>query len=184
MTKKPEARLFDVDTHFQKMARRPGGVAREAAIAKAQETIEKGKPEFIAWVGTELQALNAAVKRAEQSAGDPASLDQVAHHCRQLRDVGSTMGFDLVTFVANNFCNVLAAIRAGNLYDKDAVDCHVDALSLAVQLPYRKLKPDQLPELSSGLQRIFEKLQNAGGSDPGQKIASPGVGASSDGSPR
>ncbi len=69
-------------------------------------------------------------------------------------------------------------------YDKDAVDCHVDALSLAVQLPYRKLKPDQLPELSSGLQRIFEKLQNAGGSDPGQKIASPGVGASSDGSPR
>jgi hypothetical protein len=94
------------------------------------------------------------------------------------------MGFELVTFVASNFCNVLAAIRAGGRYDKDAVDCHVDALSLAIQLPYRKLRPDQLPELSSGLQRVFEKLQSSDGSDPVQKTASSGVGSSSDGSPR
>lgn len=184
MAEKPKARLFEVESHFQRMARRPGGVARETAIAKAQDTIEKAKPDFVAWVSGEIQALSAAVKQAEASAGDSTSIDQVAFHGRQLRDVGSTMGFELVTFVAGNLCSVLETIRAGARYDKDAVDCHVDALSLAVQLPYRKLRPDQLPELSGGLQRVLEKLQVPDGSDPGQKTASSEVGASSDGSPR
>lgn len=184
MAEKPKAHLFEVDSHFQKMARRPGGVAREAAIAKAQDTIDRAKPDFIAWVSTELQALSAAVKQAEARAADSTSIDQVAFHSRQLRDVGSTMGFELVTFVAGNLCNVLAAIHAGVRYDKDAVDCHVDALSLAVQLPYRKLRPDQLPELSGGLQRVLEKLQISDGSDAAQKTVSSDVGASSDGSPR
>jgi len=37
----PEARLFFVDTRFQKMARRPGGVPRDRAIEQAQKYIDK-----------------------------------------------------------------------------------------------------------------------------------------------
>ena len=38
------------------------------------------------------------------------------------------MGFELVTFIANNFCDILDAIKAGAPYDKNMIDCHIDAL--------------------------------------------------------
>jgi hypothetical protein len=66
------------------------------------------------------------------------------------------MDFELVTFVANNLCEILDAMKAGAVYDKDAIDCHMDALLLARTEPYRRLRPEQVPEMSSGLRRVGE----------------------------
>jgi hypothetical protein len=43
MTKKTEAdaRMFFVDTRFQRLARRSGGISREQAISQAQAGIEE-----------------------------------------------------------------------------------------------------------------------------------------------
>jgi len=85
-----------------------------------------------------------------------SSIERAYTSCAHLRDVGATMDFELVTFVANNLCEILDAMKAGAVYDKDAIDCHMDALLLARTEPYRHLRPEQVPEMSSGLRRVGE----------------------------
>jgi len=160
MSKNPNARIFDVETDFQQKARRPGGVTREKALKRAQAEIDQCKPEFIDWLDRELQALHVAVRQVEKNSGDPSLIDQAFFRASQLRDVGSTMDYDLVTFVAGNLCDIMEAVRSGAQYDKDSVDCHLEALALATQIQYKNLRADQLPELSQGLRRVFERLKS------------------------
>jgi chemotaxis protein histidine kinase CheA len=158
MTKKPhpEARTFYVDTRFEKLARRPGGVSRDQAIASAQAEVDDLKTEFIEWLDQELGNLGAAFARIESSQNDTSSIDGAHFSCAHLRDVGTTMGFELVTFIANNLCEILDAIKAGAAYDKDVIDCHLDAFRLARMDQYRHLRPDQVPEMTNGLRRVVE----------------------------
>lgn len=154
------ARIFDVELNFHRQARRPGGVSRAKAIAQAQARIEQGKPEFVMWLGAEMKLLQKVLRQAEQNSADSATIDQALYHSRQMRDVGSTMGFELVTFIADQLCDMLEAVKAGARYDKDMVGCHVDALNLAAQKRYQHLRPEELPELSAGLRGMFKKLQH------------------------
>jgi hypothetical protein len=153
---KHDAHIFHVDTRFQRLARRSGGVAREEAIAGAQTQVDELKPDFSDWLNRELEELTAAIADAEGNSGNMLSLDRAYSSCSQLRDVGATMGFDLVTFVATNLCEILDAIKAGAVYDKDKVDCHISAFFLARTDEYRHLRPDQVPEMASGLRRVVE----------------------------
>jgi hypothetical protein len=154
-----EPHIFPVDTRFQQQARRPGGVTRERAIAVAERHIEALKPDFGGWLDRELQDLSASIRQLAANPGNAALLERAQQTCSQLRDVGGTMGYELVTFVANNFCHVLDAM-AGTAYDKDMIDCHMDALLLARTEQYRRMTPDQVPEMTSGLRRVVE-LANA-----------------------
>jgi chemotaxis protein histidine kinase CheA len=156
MAEKSEAREFFVDSNFQKMARRPGGVPREKAIERAQAKIEEMKPAFSEWLDEELQKLEAAIRQLEGNPGDTAHLDGTDRCSRQLGDVGATMGYELLTFIANNLCGILNAIKAGADYDKEMIDCHVSALHLSRQEPYRSMRPEQVPELTRGLRRTAE----------------------------
>jgi hypothetical protein len=155
-----DAHIFRVDTRFQQLARRPGGVTRERAIETAQRQIDDMKPDFADWLDRELKELSTAVRRVASNPTEPTALEQAHQTCRGLRDVGSTMGYELITFVAGNLCEVLDAIKAGAPCDRDMIDCHMDALLLARTEPYRGLLPEQLPEMTRGLRRVVE-LANA-----------------------
>lgn len=148
--------IFLVDTRFQQLARRPGGVSRERALDNAQRQIDEMKADFVYWLDRELQDLTAAIRHVAANPSNKAALERANQACCQLRDVGGTMGFELVTFVANNFCDILDAIKAGAPYDQDIIDCHMDALSLARTDPYRSMRPDQVPEMTRGLRRVVE----------------------------
>jgi hypothetical protein len=76
--------------------------------------------------------------------------------CAQVQDVGTTMGFGLVTFVANALYEILETVKAGAPYDKDMVTCHVDALFFVTREPYRNMSPDDVPELTAGLRRLAD----------------------------
>jgi hypothetical protein len=152
---------FLVDSHFQKMARRPGGIPREQALENAQFAIDKIKLSFGDWLDGELEALIAEIRKGRSvSAGDVNWAEAATMHARQIRDVGTTMGFELVTFITNNLCVMFEAIIAGASPSNEMIDCHIDALLLAKQEQYRHLRPEQLPELSSGLRRVLEVASN------------------------
>jgi hypothetical protein len=151
-----DARIFQVDTRFQQLARRPGGVSRERAVENAQHQIDEMKTDFVDWLDRELKELSVSVRQVASNSKNTSSLDRAHQACRQLRDVGSTMGYELITFVANNFCDMLDAIKAGARCDKDMIDCHMDALLLARTEPYRSLRPEEVPEMTSGLRRVLE----------------------------
>jgi hypothetical protein len=158
MSKKssPEAHTFYVDTRFQRLARRPGGVPREQALEGAQANIDESKPEFDIWLDAELQNLAAVVRTAQAGTAAPGWTDDVSFRSRQLRDLGTTMGFVLLTFVANNLCEMLEATPAGHECDMETITCHLDALFLARQEQYRHMRLEELPELTKGLRLVKE----------------------------
>jgi hypothetical protein len=159
MASKPDYDIhtFNVDGHFQKMARRAGGVPRQQALETAQIALDKIKMGFGDWLNGEVELLTAATQKGRTARPDDTVWVETAlTHARQIRDVGTTMGFELVTFIASNLCQVLDAILAGAGPKQEMIDCHIDALLLVKQERYRHLRPEQLPELSSGLLRVLE----------------------------
>jgi len=149
--------IFFVDTHFQQMARRPGGVPREKALEIAETVIAQNRTSFYDWLEGELGGLLAAIRAGRRpDRGDRAWAEKAFEHARHIRDVGATMGYELLSFVANNLCHIFDAIAAGENRRDDIIDCHIEALLLAKQEQYRQLRPEQLPELSSGLARVLK----------------------------
>jgi hypothetical protein len=87
---------------------------------------------------------------------DASRIEAAYLHACRMRDVGATMGYELVSFVANNLCQIFEAINAGAEYRGDLIGCHIEALLLAKQERYRSMRPEQLPELSNILRRVVE----------------------------
>jgi hypothetical protein len=157
----PNVRIFSVKTRFQELAQRPGGVPRDLAIKQADKQIQSFKGEFMDWVDRELQEIAQAFRKAGKSGPDGVQFDEIHRRCRELRDTGTTMGLALITFIAGNLCKVLDIMKDGAPYDSEVIDCHVDALLLAKQDVYRNIKPDQVPEMTSGLHRMLERTNRS-----------------------
>lgn len=153
-----KVRVFTVETRFQKLARRPGGVPREQALERAAAKIEEIKPGFDDWLLKELKTLSDAIDSAKTADPPPDWVEIANVQSRQVRDAGTTMGSELLTFIANLLCEVLDAVAAGAECNMESIGCHVDALYLARQQKFRGLTPEQVPELTSGLRRIAEVI--------------------------
>ena len=154
--KEADAKVFPVDSRFQQLARRPGGIPRAQAIERAQAGVDELKATFGDWFDKELDGIVVALPHNDAGYANPGVwLDVVLMHCRQLRDVGTTMGFELVTFVAGNFCELLETIRAGAEPNVELIGLHVEALRMSRQDRYGGTSPSEVPELSSGLHKLL-----------------------------
>lgn len=156
--KKPEARIFAVDTRFQTLARREGGIGREKAIERAYVEIEVAKSDFDQWFDIELQELALLVNSAQSGNGEPGWIETAGFRSRQLRYGAGTLGFELIEFIAGSLCEILDSIEAGKECNMESILCHVDALFLTRQSFYRLLKPEQVPELTKGLRRVVKRV--------------------------
>ena len=67
----PDVREFDVDTRFQKMARRPGGLPREQALHNAANNIEEIKAKTEA-LTEEFHTISAKMYQQAQQAQEGA----------------------------------------------------------------------------------------------------------------
>jgi hypothetical protein len=151
-----DVKTFPVDTPFQQMARRPGGVPRVQALERAQMQIDDARDTFGAWFSEQVAAIAAALPADGDSGTDaPRWVETASSHARQLHDIGTTMGYQLVTFIAGNFCDVLDAIRNGAAPNRELIDLHVEALRMSKQEKYQRLTPADFPELSSGLNKLL-----------------------------
>ena len=153
-----EARVFSPKTRFQTLARRPGGVSRGRALDNAQNKVEEAKLGFDEWLDVEMTELIGAIERAQSGAPVDDWIDAAQFHTNQLRDVGTTVGFELLTFISNTLSTILDGIKAGAEFNMESVTCHIDSLLLIRQKQFRHLRPDQVPELSRGLHRVAESV--------------------------
>lgn len=157
MPQNEQVHEFAVETDFQRKARRPGGVTRRQAVGRARAQIDTLQSDFTDWLNEGLNRLQAAIQLVEVYPENETLLEDAFRSSCELRDVGTTMGYALVTFVADRLCEVLDAIRDGASYDKELITCHLDALQLAGQDSYKNVSPEQVPELCDGLRRAAER---------------------------
>ena len=153
---KHKAHIFYVDSRFERLARRSGGVPREKALAAAQGQIETIRPAFGEWLDQELDDLSVAAADADAIPTNMNAVERLDTTCGQIRDIGATMGHALVTFVAESLCTILEAVKDGAPYDAEAVSCHISALRLVRTEPYRNMRAEHVPEMMTGLRRIVE----------------------------
>ena len=88
--------VFSVDTRFQQMARRGGGIPREQAIEPGAGGDRRGRRRIRQWLDTELQEIASLIESASTGGPTPDWLEAANFRSRQLRDVGTTMGFELL----------------------------------------------------------------------------------------
>ncbi len=153
-----EARIFAVETRFQTLARRDGGMSRDRAIARAQARIEEARPAFDEWLDAEVKDFSGLIKAAQAGTGRADWVGAANLRGRALRDSATTLGFELIAFIAGSLCEILDAIEAGAPCNMDSITCHVDALALARQMAYRDVKPEQVPQLTKGLRRVVKQV--------------------------
>jgi hypothetical protein len=154
----PEAHIFAVETRFQQLARRAGGVPREQALERAQSALEEAKPAYDDWLEREVVGLADLVKAVETGSEEPGWLETATFRSRQLRDSAGSLGYELLAFIAGSLCELLDSIEGGSECNMESIICHIDALMLARQRTYRRMKPDQVPELTKGLQRVVKHV--------------------------
>jgi hypothetical protein len=154
-----EAREFRVETKFQQYAKRPGGIPRDQAIVNAQTTVAALKPNFETWVDDEMAKLMKAIPAQGADIADGAWMETADLHSQRLADVSATMGYDFVSYVANNLCLMFEAIKRGADYRRDVMVCHLDALALGRKDKFARMKPEDVPELTDGLRRVLESAK-------------------------
>ncbi len=154
----PEARIFTVETRFQQLARRAGGIPRDKALERAQSALDEVKPGYDDWLEREVAGLAELVKNAEAGNAEPGWLETTSFRSRQLRDSAAPLGFELLAFIASSLCELLDSIEAGSDCNMESITCHIDALMLARQSSYRRMTPEQVPELTKGLQRVVKHV--------------------------
>lgn len=153
-----DARIFEIETRFQALARRSGAVPREKALEKAQEKIEEIKPQFDEWLDVELDKLMALIKRAQDGMAEKNWVSQAVFRSRQLHHAAATLGAELLAFIACSLREMLELVEDGGECNMELIRCHIDALMLARQASYRSLRPDQVPELTEGLRQVAKRI--------------------------
>jgi hypothetical protein len=153
-----EARIFALETRFQKMARRDGGIPRDEAIEQAQMKLEEAKAHFDEWLSGVLKEFESLIRKVEGTKAGAEWMKTANFHGRELHDSATTLGFELIAFVAGSLCEILDSIEAGRECNMESITCHLEALLLAGQASYRHLKPEQVPDLTEGLHRIVRRV--------------------------
>lgn len=154
MPPRHDAETFYVETHYERMARRPGGSPRDEALNAAQLQIDELKVGFVDWLDLQLKQLSGALADLDADPSATSLAERAYHLCAQVQDVGTTMGFSVVTFVAKTLCEVLESIKAGAIYEREMIGCHTDALLYIAKNPHRNLTQEQIAELSGGLRYV------------------------------
>lgn len=149
------AHMFYTDTKFDRTVRSPGGVPRDEAVARADAEIEALRANFETWVDMALSEIVRITRSLPKDSADMPAIEALHRNSAYLLDVGTTMGFALITFVAKNFCEVLEAMQNGATFRKALIECHVGALQLARQDRYRGLRLDQVADMTDGLRQLL-----------------------------
>ncbi len=123
--------LIPVTTRFHAQVLRPGGVPREQALRSAEAQIGQMQPQFAEWLERELEALIRAIPAGLTEVTDDVWIESAFRHSRAVRDVGATMGFELLSFAANNLCDIFEMVRSGVTCPIDTVESQLQALLLA-----------------------------------------------------
>lgn len=144
--------LYDVTTRFQKLARRSTSLTRDKALNDAGQVIESLAGAFKEDFRQKIDLL--AEQAARRRAGDtPVEwYETLCSISRELRDVGETFGYPLITFVAGNLCTILDGV--GPQIGLATVDCHIDALRCKDMERIRHKGVDRFTDLCEGLRRL------------------------------
>lgn len=157
-------RLVAIETRFETLARRPGGVPRSSAIAAAESNV--------ATVATDCRrALAAKIENLEMSLNDDlpdaviTATEPLLGGLNELHDVGATVGFPSITLIAGELCKLFES--AGGRTRNAIVGCFVRSLALCLRQEYRHADRSEVRRLVANLKDLaLREISRSQSSDP------------------
>ena len=124
----PQGEIIHVpNTLRAKVGARFGGIDA-AAVARAEAALKGLASQFGAWLQDEVAKLEAARAAVKAEGATRANMDTLHLHAHDLKGLGGTYDFPLITRVAGSLCKLMddpvARVRAPLFL----VDAHIDAV--------------------------------------------------------
>ena len=113
----------------------PQPVFAPDAVARADETLKAMAPSMQQWIEADIANLQALRLAADAALWDAASVDALMGAAHDLKGVGATYGFALVTAIAASLCRLTETDEGKAVVERDPTlaRAHVDALRAIVR---------------------------------------------------
>ncbi len=103
------------------------------AIAKAEAALKGLSSQFGQWLQDEVSKLEAAREAIRAQGSTPATVDQLFTHAHDLKGLGATYEFPLVTRIAGSLCKLLGDGDGRMNTPLPLIDAHVNGIRAAVR---------------------------------------------------
>jgi hypothetical protein len=118
------------------------GALDPSAIAKAEAALANLAGNFAQWLEDEVSKLEAARARLREEGRSPATVEGVYMRAHDLKGLGATYGFPLITRIAASLCHLTEDAEKRERAPLSLIDAHVDAVRAAVA---QDIKTDDHP---------------------------------------
>lgn len=118
------------------------GALDPAALAKAEAALSSLSGQFDAWLDEEVTKLKAAHSSVLSHGVAGEAGERLHTHAHDLKGLGGTYGYPLVTRLAGSLCNLVGDAEARRRAPLALVTAHVDAIRTVVE---RQIRSDDDP---------------------------------------
>jgi len=110
-------------------------VFNEEALARADQALEALSGAFEGWLNADIATLQSARIAADRAGWNDAALDALWRTAHNLKGMGSTYGYPIVTRIAASLCRLIEsqAGKSAARANPNLIDAHVDGLRAAVR---------------------------------------------------
>ncbi len=112
------------------LLRRPGGIAKEEAVADAEERVASLRDEYVRAIPSEIEALEAIVAGARCGRISSREIQRLLDCADRLLVLSGTFGYPLLDAVVRSFCDLGVGMIEKNIASVDALIVHLRAMRL------------------------------------------------------
>ena len=139
------------------------GALDAQAIAKAEAALAELSSHFEDWLMDEIKKLEDVQALIKQEGLNMVNADQLFYRAHDLKGLGTTYGFPLITRVAGSLCKMLDEDEKRMIAPWKLVEAHLDAIRAIVRGQIKAIDHPTGLMLSETLEaRVKEHLEKAG----------------------
>ncbi len=109
------------------------GVLTPDALAKAEAALKSLSANFGQWLNDEIAKLEAARQAISTQGMSQDTADQLYTHAHDLKGLGGTYDFPLITRIAGSLCKLMNEREQRPLLPLLLIDAHIDAIKAIVR---------------------------------------------------
>ncbi|MBR7158902.1 MAG: hypothetical protein IKD08_04395 [Alphaproteobacteria bacterium] len=133
------------------------------ALKKAEHLIEEQEAQYPSWLAEDLKALKDAVNEIAKSPETERKplLKDIFKKSLEIKGQGGTYGHPLLSYVADNICNLLDSLTQVTDEDIEIIRVHIDVLSvIAADKINEETDTPESNQILDGLKEIVQKRLN------------------------
>jgi chemotaxis protein histidine kinase CheA len=108
------------------------GKIDEEAIARAEQALTQLQDQFSDWIEEEIALLMEARNQLKASGPSDDAVDNVYRHTHDLKGLGTTYNFPMVTRIAGSLCRLIDQLPERSKLPVSIIDSHVNAIRAIV----------------------------------------------------